>query len=113
MRNAESGFTLLELLATVSIVGVLAATAVPRYHQVKAKSFDVAAKVALREIAIAQDARYIESHSYVNCNQDDCHTYFPQINPVANGVSLEFVTAGNSFTGTASHTKGTGKVYHW
>ena len=37
-KSSQNGFTLMELVTTVAIMGIIAATAIPRYSQIKAKT---------------------------------------------------------------------------
>ena len=62
MRAQRAGFTLVELMITVGIIGLLSAVAIPKYHQVKARAqstrligdFDVVRQAALNFYADSQ-----------------------------------------------------------
>lgn len=70
---AEDGFTLLELLVTVSIVGVLSAIAIPQFAEYKIRSFNAVALADLKNSANAQEAVYISGDAYVSCSDPvDC-----------------------------------------
>ncbi len=50
-----SGFTLIEMMITVAVVGVLAATALPNYRRVQLRAKAGEAKVNLAAIRTAQE----------------------------------------------------------
>jgi type IV pilus assembly protein PilA len=43
-RRAEAGFTLIELMVTILIIGVLMTVAIPSFYAVRSRSFGSAAK---------------------------------------------------------------------
>jgi len=62
-----SGFSLVELMVTVGIIGVLASVAVPQYSKFTAKSKQSEAKVQLGAIFTVEKAFFIEAQSYSSC----------------------------------------------
>lgn len=109
----QSGFTLIELMGTVSVLAILAAMAIPQYAEYKQGGYDVQARSALHNIGLAEEAYFIEYSVYKNCDQDTCFTLYPEIGKINEGIILEINATTNSFTGNASHVKGTGQVYTW
>lgn len=53
-RTAKAGFTLVELMIVIAIIGILLALAFGRYHEVKTSSNEAAVMASLRTIASAQ-----------------------------------------------------------
>ena len=64
-RN-ERGFTLLELLVVVSIVGILASIAIPQYASYRARGFDSIVESQVRHVATGQEAHYASNSTYSN-----------------------------------------------
>jgi type IV pilus assembly protein PilA len=63
--EAEAGFTLMELLVVLVIIGVLLAIAVPSYIGLTSKSERAVAQANVREAVPAVEAFYSDNSSYV------------------------------------------------
>lgn len=108
----QGGFTLIELLVVMGIISTLIAVALPRYASYRANAFDSRAEMDLRSVAMAQEAYFLENDSYLDCSGEGC-TKLPGIKKLSAGVELSVTTSQTGFTGTASHPKGSGKVFRW
>lgn len=68
--EGEGGFTLIELMIVVAIVGILAAIAIPNYFRYQAKTRQAEAKINLGNIATSQCAYFGEHQTYTAARQD-------------------------------------------
>ena len=62
----EAGFTIIELLVVIVILGILAAVAMQRFGATKGKAFDASAKTDLRNAMTAQEAHYSDYLTYAD-----------------------------------------------
>jgi len=62
-RN-QKGFTLIELMIVIAIIGILAAIAIPQFASYRAKSFNSASVSDIRNIRTDLEAYYAENEAY-------------------------------------------------
>jgi len=67
LLKEQSGFTLVELMIVVAIIGVLSAVAVPNFKKYQAKAKSSEAKVQLAAAYTAQQAFYGDFGMYAHC----------------------------------------------
>lgn len=63
-RNTQNGFTLIELMMVVAIIGVLAGIAIPSYQDSIVKSRRADAKAALSELSVFMERYYTAKGCY-------------------------------------------------
>ena len=63
-KNNEKGFTLIELMIVIAIIGILAAIAIPQFSAYRTRSYNSAAESDLRNAATAQEAYYVDAQEY-------------------------------------------------
>ena len=66
MRRNERGFTLIELMIVIAIIGILAAIAIPQFAKYRTKAYNSAAESDLRNIMTAEEAAYADTQNYVS-----------------------------------------------
>ena len=64
MRNNNKGFTLIELMIVVVIIGILAAMAIPRFMKAATKAKQSEARGILKQVYTMQRAYFIENDAY-------------------------------------------------
>ena len=111
--GAAAGFSLVELLVVIAVIGVLAAIAIPQYSLYRARGFDTRAKTDLHNVATAEEAYFTDTGSYLDCDESNCTSLLPGNFGPSQGVSLQITAAPDGFTGTATHPSGTGVTCGW
>lgn len=105
MRTASkrhAGFTLIELMVVVGIIGVLAAIAVPQFSSRQGKAYDARVKQDARNVATAQEAYYTDNLAYFS---GSC-AGMPGVN-LSPGVNCSATSLGSSFAIQTSHPRAT------
>ena len=110
--KTELGFTLLELLVAIAIIGIISGIALPQYAEYRQRGFDARARSDLYMVALAEESYFIDYETYLTCSDADC-AELPGVSRISNGVSISITATDQSFTGTSTHPKGSGKVFSW
>ena len=66
--NNSKGFTLVELLISIAIIGILAAVGIPQYTQYKIRGYDAHSKQALKDMNLTCKAYWIENEISNECD---------------------------------------------
>lgn len=69
-RYKQKGFSLIELMLAVAIVGILAAIAIPNYQDYITRSKRAEGMALLQEMAARQERFYAQNNRYVTTPQD-------------------------------------------
>lgn len=99
-RGARSirGFTLIELMVVVAIIGILVGIAVPTYQDSVRKSRRGQAKADLAEVAQAMERFYTVNNTYVGANLADiAMTQSPKVGDPRYTISLSGATTASTF----------------
>ena len=104
-KKPQGGFTLIELMIVIAIIGILAAIAIPQFTAYRARSYNTAAKTDLKNAYVAAQAYFIDNPDGTVVDADALTSF--GFKPTT-GVEIT-VTDGTvgSIQLTARHTSGT------
>ena len=104
-KKNEKGFTLIELMIVIAIIGILAAIAIPQFNAYRQRSYNSASGSDLRNCATAQEAYFVDEQLYsaaIAQITGATYGYFASQN-----VTVSVVSANNiTYQMTSFHTSG-------
>jgi type IV pilus assembly protein PilA len=107
LKKIAKGFTLIELMIVVAIIGILAAIAIPNFVKFQCRSKTSEAKGNLKALYVAEESYRAENDTYVdNCDTGCGRNSTNQIgfSPKGNKIRYDYDVTGSSqtaFLGTA------------
>lgn len=104
MKNSSKGFTLVEIMIVVVIIGLLAAMAIPAFQKVRQSSQDKAVLNNARQLAAAADQYFLEkgvsSVAFTDLVGTESDKYIKTLNTVAGETYPTTFTQGTPVTVT-------------
>ena len=105
MMRKNEGFTLIELMIVIAIIGILAAIAIPQFSAYRIRSYNAASEGDLRNAATAQEAYFVDNTGYASTAAAIYGSTYGFY--TSDGVTVGVVGVTTSgYTMTSRHTKG-------
>jgi prepilin-type N-terminal cleavage/methylation domain len=108
MSKTRKGFTLIELMIVVAIIGILAAIAIPQFNQYRIRGYNASAISGLKNVATSMEAYYGENDKYTNV-LSALPGYTVDTNVT---IAVTPNATSTTWAGSAFHTKGD-KTWTW
>jgi len=106
LLKQKKGFTLIELMIVIAIIGILAAIAIPQFAAYRVRGFNATAQSDLRNMLTAQEAYYADKQIYVGAG-DVAVTLSAYGYTRSSNVTATIVSS-NSFTYQMTNSHGSG-----
>jgi prepilin-type N-terminal cleavage/methylation domain-containing protein len=106
-RQAQQGFTLIELMIVVAIIGILAAIAIPQYSNYTSRTHAASAIAEIASIKLGVSMCLHETGSLLNCSAANT-TYIPVGATSGNISTAPVVGASGVITGVSTSSTGAG-----
>lgn len=104
-QRHQAGFTLIEVMIVVVIIGILAAIAYPGYTEYVKRSYRTEGQALLNDVSARQERYFAQNNSYIESTDDYGKLGLSSANSTSEKYSLEISTEENDagYTLTATN----------
>ena len=108
VKKNDRGFTLIELMVVVAIIGILASIAIPNFKKYQGKAKTTEAKVQLSAVFMTEQQLEMEYDSYATCLENAGYTAPKKNNYYAIGFKQANATTNKSVSDAGLECPNTG-----
>ena len=103
----QKGFTLIELMIVIAIIGILAAIAIPQFGAYRRRGYNSAVKADLKNLATCQEAYFTDKYIYATAISDLTAAAYGRFK-TSDGVTITAPMVANTtdFTAIGTHSGG-------
>lgn len=102
MRHLNKGFTLIEMMIVVVIIGILAAIAYPSYDEYVKRGNRTEGQAFLQDVAARQERYFSQNNTYVTAVADIAKLGLSSANSPTGKYSISLAGGGGGYTLTAN-----------
>ena len=102
MDKDSKGFTLIELMIVIAIIGILAAIAIPQFSAYRKRGYNSAAQSDLKNAITAQEGYFVDNQTYATSTSDLTSYGYQQ----SANVTVSITAGQDAYTMSAYHSSG-------
>jgi type IV pilus assembly protein PilA len=103
IRNGR-GFTLIEIMVVIAIIGILSAIAIPQFSAYRIKSYNAATESQVRNCATSMETFFVDKKTYVGATEDTLTAGFGYTKDATAHVAFSDLSdSAYTLTGTNDH----------